>query len=243
MAFHILAAIDLHGGRVVRLRRGEFSAVTSHGDDPVAVAGRLVDVGARWLHVVDLDGARSGRPVHGPAVQAIVSAVAGRAAVEVGGGIRDDVMADALLNGGVERVVLGTAALLEPELARQLVERHGPEHLAVAIDVRAGRALGHAWHAGEPGRDPAAAMQRLAAAGVTTFEVTAIERDGTLDGPDLELLGELVRLQAGAVIASGGIRSIEDLVAVRDVGCVGAIVGRALYEGRVDLERARQALR
>lgn len=238
MGFDILAAIDLHEGRVVRLKRGDFGAVTSHGDDPVAMAEALVDAGARWLHVVDLDGARTGRPMHGTVVEAIAAAVAGRAAVEVGGGIRDDEAADAVLAAGVDRVVLGTAALRKPDLVRRLVERHGAELLAAAIDVRSGRALGHAWQAGAPGSVPTIAMQRLAATGVITFEVTAVERDGTLDGPDVDLLRQLVGLGVGGVIASGGIRSVDDLVAVRDAGCVGAIVGRALYEGRLDLQEA-----
>lgn len=242
MGFEILAAVDLHGGRVVRLRHGDFAQVTAHGDDPVATAEELVKSGARWLHVVDLDGARTGRPVHGRMIGAIVRAVGHRAAVEVGGGIRDETTAAELLEAGVTRVVLGTAVLRDPPMAERIIERHGADRVAAAIDVRQGRAVGEAWQPGATAVDPATAVRRLADAGVLTFEVTAVERDGTLEGPDLPALRRLIDLDAGAIIASGGIRSIEDLVTIRDAGCAGAIVGRALYEGRLGLREALERL-
>lgn len=234
MDFEVLAAIDLLGGRVVRLRRGAFEEATTYGDDPVATAMDLVAAGIRWLHVVDLDGARSGHPVHRAAIAAIVKAVGGRAAVEAGGGIRDEADAALLLGDGVSRVILGTAALGEPGLLGRLVARHGPDRVAAAIDVRDGTAIGEAWRAGTSGRDPVAVIHRLAQAGIGVFEVTPIDRDGTLEGPDLDLLRALVALDAGAIVAGGGIRSVADAQAVRDVGCAGAIIGRALYENRLD---------
>jgi phosphoribosylformimino-5-aminoimidazole carboxamide ribotide isomerase len=242
MGFEILPAIDLLGGRVVRLRQGRFDEATVHGDDPVDVARELVDAGARSLHVVDLDGARAGHPVHGRAVEGIVEAAAGRAFVELGGGIRDATAATFILDAGVSRVVLGTAALVDRGLAARLVARHGPGAVAIAIDMRDGRAVGHGWREGAPTLEAAVAVRRLADVGVETFEVTGIDRDGTLEGPDLDALRSIVGLQAGQVIASGGIRSIEDLEAVRDAGCSGAIVGRALYEGHVDLGEALERL-
>jgi len=237
MGFEVLAAIDLLGGRVVRLRRGDFDSAIAYGEDPSAVAERFVAAGIRWLHVVDLDGARAGRPVHGSAIAALLRAVEGRASVEVGGGIRDAVAAASLLDAGVERVVLGTAALRDSTLAAALVARFGPERVTVAIDIRDGRTLGEAWRAGATGDDPAAVVARLSDAGVRTFEVTAIDRDGTLEGPDLDGLRGLVELGRGAIVAAGGIGSSADVAAVCAVGCVGAIVGRAFYEGRLDPRR------
>ena len=238
MGFEILAAIDLLGGRVVRLRQGDFDQATAYGDDPAAVAAGFVAAGIRWLHVVDLAGARAGRPVHGSAIAALLRTVEGRASVEVGGGIRDAASAATLLGAGVDRVVLGTGALRDPALARELVERFGAERVAVAIDIRDGRTLGEAWRAGATGDDPAAVVARLSDAGVRTFEVTAIDRDGLLGGPDLELYRGLVALGLGSIVASAGIASRSDIEAVRAVGCSGTIIGRALYDGTVELEEA-----
>lgn len=242
MGFEVLAAIDLRGGQVVRLRRGAFETANVVGTDPVETAEDLVERGARWLHVVDLEGAQAGEPVHGEVIARIVRVCGDKASIEVGGGIRDAATVTRLLATGLTRVVLGTAALRDPGLAATIVKEHGAAALTVAIDVRQGQAVGEAWRPGTGGIEAADAIRRLAAAGVSIFEVTAIDRDGTLDGPDLDLLGELVGLNAGQIIASGGIRSIEDLERVRNLGCAGAIVGRALYEGRVDIEEARRRL-
>ena len=181
--FDVLPAIDLRGGRVVRLRQGDFEQETSFGDDPVVVAERFAAAGARWLHVVDLDGARTGAPAHAAVVAAIVAAMGDRAAVEVAGGLRDEQAVEAALTGGAARAVIGTAALADPDLAGRLVRAWGAERIAVAIDVRDGRAIGHGWAASDPGVDAADAVVRLAAAGVATFEVTAIAQDGLLWGP------------------------------------------------------------
>lgn len=238
MGFEILAALDLRGGRVVRLRRGEFDAETVYGTDPVATAESLVSRGVRWLHVVDLDGARAGRVEQSDTIARVVAGIGARASIEVGGGIRDAATATRLLQAGVTRVVLGTGVLADPGLAKTIVERHGPASVAAAIDVRHGRAVGEAWQDGAAGTPARDAIRRLEAVGVKVFEVTGIDRDGTLEGPDLGLLADLVELDAGQVIASGGIRSVDDLERVQDLGCAGAIVGRALYEGRIDLEEA-----
>jgi phosphoribosylformimino-5-aminoimidazole carboxamide ribonucleotide (ProFAR) isomerase len=135
-------------------------------------------------------------------------------------------------------VVIGTAALRDPSFAARLVDRHGAARVLVALDVRDGLALGNGWRAGAPGIDPADALDRLGDAGVESFAVTSIDRDGLLEGPDLALLEQLVGHGRGRIIASGGVRSIEDLEAVRALGCTGAIIGRALYEGRLDLADA-----
>lgn len=239
--FETLPAIDLSGGRVVRLRGGRFDESTAYGDDPVEKALAFAAAGARWLHVVDLDGARTGIPSHAPAIAAILEATRAALAVEVAGGIRSASAATAWFDCGAARVVVGTAALDDPSVAGDLVREHGAGAVVAAIDVRDGMAVGHGWTR-ETGVPLATAVQWLAGAGVATFEVTAIGRDGSLGGPDLDLLAAVVGFGAGAVIAAGGIRSIEDLRAVRNLGCSGAIVGRALYESRLDLAAALRAL-
>jgi phosphoribosylformimino-5-aminoimidazole carboxamide ribotide isomerase len=240
-AFDLLPAIDLHGGRVVRLLRGDYGAVTTYGDDPAALAELFVAAGARWLHVVDLDGARDPASRQTSFVAAIIARVGDRAAVEVAGGLRDDRAVEASIEAGATRVILGTAALRDPAFAGRLAERFGAERIAVALDVRDGHAVGQGWVQGAAGSPVAEALTRLADHGIRTFEVTAIDRDGTLDGPDLALLGNLVRLRRGAIVASAGIASAADVTAVRALGCAGAIVGRALYEARLTLEDALAA--
>ena len=154
------------------------------------------------------------------------------------GGLRDErAVADAL-EAGAARVAIGTAALKDPAFAGRLVDAHGSARIAVAIDVRDGNAVGHGWTTGAETVDAAVAIERLADVGVETFEVTAIDRDGLLEGPDLELYRRLVALGRGSIIASGGVTSVDDIRAVRAIGCSGAILGRALYEGRLDLEAA-----
>lgn len=240
--FDILAAIDLRGGRVVRLVEGDFDQETTFGDDPGATARDFVAAGARWIHVVDLDAARTGERTQGEAIGHILAAGGAETRVQVGGGIRDERAARDVLGAGAARVVLGTAALRDPALAGRLVREHGSERIAAAIDVRDGRALGDGWASDAAGVDAAEAVRRLAGEGVATFVVTAIERDGRLEGPDIGLLGAMVGLDGGEIVASGGITSIDDLVRVRDLGCSGAIVGRALYDGRIDLAAAIAAV-
>lgn len=240
--FDLLPALDLRGGRVIRLRHGDFGHATTYDVDPLDVVDAFAAADSSWIHVVDLDGARAGEPRQLDLVREIVRRAAGRLRVELGGGLRTVAAVDRALEAGVDRVVLGTAALRDPAFAREVVERRGPATVAASIDVRGGRALGEAWREDTTGPYAADAIVRLADAGVTTFEVTAIDRDGVLGGPDLELLGRLVALGRGRIVASGGIASIDDVVAVRDLGCVGAIVGRALYEGRLDLATAVRAL-
>jgi phosphoribosylformimino-5-aminoimidazole carboxamide ribotide isomerase len=238
MGFEILPAIDLRGGRVVRLRQGDFAQETAYGDDPVAAATAFVAAGARWLHLVDLDGARSGRPAHGAAMAAIAAAVGSRADVEIAGGLRNEPAVAAVLDAGASRAVVGTAVLADPAFASRLIAIHGPDRIVAALDVRDGTAVGHGWVRGSTGPDVIDAVDQLSDAGVRIFEVTSIERDGLLEGPNLALYERVVALDRGAVIASGGIATLADLEAVRDIGCNGAIIGRALYEGSLDLVAA-----
>ena len=236
--FDILPAIDLRGGRVVRLRQGDFARETAYHADPVTVAREFAAAGARRLHVVDLDAARTGLPTNRGVLRAIVAAVGERVDVEAAGGFRSAEAVAEAFEMGAAQVVIGTAALADPSFARLLVERHGSDRIVVALDIRAGRAVGHGWQEGAPGVDARDAIGRLSDQGVGLFEVTSIDRDGLLGGPDLALLRRLVRLRHGGVIASGGIATLGDLLAVREIGCRGAIVGRALYEGRLDLSQA-----
>jgi phosphoribosylformimino-5-aminoimidazole carboxamide ribotide isomerase len=238
MSFEVIPAIDLRRGRVVRLRRGDFDQETAYGEDPTEVAVIFANAGARWLHVVDLDGAREGEPANRAAIQGIVDAVVSRSAAEVAGGLRSAAAVDQALAAGAARVVVGTAALRDPAFAAGLVERIGADRIVIALDVRDGLAVGEGWRSDADGVLADEAFATLADAGVELFEVTAISRDGLLEGPDLNLLASLVGLDRGDVIASGGISSLADIRAIADLGCVGAIVGRAIYEGRIDLAEA-----
>jgi phosphoribosylformimino-5-aminoimidazole carboxamide ribotide isomerase len=242
MGFELLPAIDLRGGRVVRLRGGDFTDETSFGDEPAAVAREFVAAGSRWIHVVDLDGARDGGRRQAELIGVVLAAVGEEAACEVAGGLRDRAVVASALAAGAARVVVGTAALSGKGFAADLVSTFGARRVVVALDVRDGLAVGEAWRSGAPGVAVEAALARLADEGVTTFEVTSIERDGGLGGPGLALLEQLVRLERGSIIASGGIRSIDDLQVVRAIGCTGAIVGRAIYEGGLDLAGAIRAM-
>jgi phosphoribosylformimino-5-aminoimidazole carboxamide ribotide isomerase len=237
-AFELLPAIDLRGGRVVRLAEGDFARETVYGENPAEVAARFRDAGARWIHVVDLDGARDGTRRQTTAMERIVEAAGRGVACELAGGLRDEDAVAAALSTGARRVVVGTAALREPDFARRLIDRHGADRIAIALDVRDGLAVGHGWVQVDPGVPVEEALETLAAHGATTFIVTAIERDGLLSGPNLALLSRLVAMRRGRIVASAGVSSLDDLEAVRRIGCAGAVVGRAIYEGRIDLAAA-----
>ena len=241
-AFELLPAIDLRGGQVVRLEQGDFDRETAYDGDPVAVAARFATIGVTWLHVVDLDGARAGEPRQLEVAAGIVAETQGRCRVEIGGGLRTAEDVAGALGIGAARAAVGTAALRDPAFARDLVDRYGAARIVGSIDIRDGLALGEGWRPGAAGVPAAEAIATLADAGVETFEVTAIERDGSLGGPDLALLRSLVALERGRIIASGGVASIEDVLAVQAAGCAGAIVGKAIYEGRIDLRALLVAL-
>ncbi|CAN5761833.1 1-(5-phosphoribosyl)-5-[(5-phosphoribosylamino)methylideneamino]imidazole-4-carboxamide isomerase [soil metagenome] len=239
-SIELIPAIDLLGGRVVRLARGEYGAVTSYDDDPVSVARRWQAEGATRLHIVDLDGAREGRPVQAQVVADIIAAV--DVPCQVAGGLRTETEAASMLGRGADRVVLGSALISDPTMAGRLVGRHGAEHIVAAIDVRAGRALGDGWVDSARGTEAGALAQTLATAGVRWFAVTAIARDGLMSGPDLELLGAIGRaVPRAAIIASGGVSGPADVRALAREGYAAAILGRALYEGALTLAAARDA--
>jgi phosphoribosylformimino-5-aminoimidazole carboxamide ribotide isomerase len=230
-------AIDLLGGRVVRLRQGDYADETVYGDDPVAVAREFAAAGARWIHVVDLDAARSGDPVNRPVVAAIVSAVDGLARVQTGGGVRSLADARELADAGVARVVMGSAAVSNPSLvedASQVVA------VAVGLDHRDGDVAVHGWTQGSGlALDDAYALFPTA----EVFVITDIGRDGMLVGPDLDGLARSAELAGAPVIASGGVSSLDDVIALTRIENLGGVItGKALYEGRFTIGDALAAV-
>ena len=230
----VYPAIDLRAGRCVRLVEGDFARETAYDADPTDAARRWADAGAAWLHVVDLDGAVVGEPVNLEAIRRIRHAVS--IPIQLGGGLRLREHLSAAFDLGIDRAILGTVALGDPALVTDAVESYG-DRIAVALDARDGRLAAQGWLEQTDALATEAAL-RLRTAGVATFVATDIARDGTLAGPNLASLGELVELLGQGVIASGGVGSVADLRAVAGVGVDGVVVGRALYDGRVDLAAA-----
>jgi phosphoribosylformimino-5-aminoimidazole carboxamide ribotide isomerase len=236
-------AIDLRAGRAVRLTQGDFAAETVYADEPVAVARAFAVAGAAWIHVVDLDAARTGEPANLAAIEAITATVS--CPVQVGGGVRSVEAAGALLLAGATRVVVGTAAVERPELVTDLCVSH-PGRIAVGLDAR-GRAVATRGWTESSGADLLERAAALEAAGVAALIVTEITRDGTMTGPDLEQLGAVLEATATPLIASGGVGGLSDLRALAGLEragrrLAGAVVGRALYEGRFSLAEALAAV-
>ncbi len=235
----IIPAIDMKEGRCVRLRQGRMDDDTVFDEDPVAVARRWLDQGARRLHLVDLDGAFAGVPVNGELVAAIVAA-AGEVPVQIGGGIRTHEIADAYIERGVRWLIIGTQAVKEPEFVSALCKRH-PGHVIVGLDARDGDVATEGWAeaSGLPVIDVARRFER---AGVASIVYTDIGRDGMMKGVNVEATAALAREIDLPVIASGGVTNIDDihaLCAAADSGICGVIAGRALYEGSLDLPEAQ----
>lgn len=232
-------AIDLKDGQCVRLRQGDMDQATVFNDDPGAQAADFAAAGSAWLHVVDLNGAFAGEPVNGDAVDAILGATG--LPVQLGGGIRTLETIEMWLTKGVKRVVLGTVAVKDPDLVREAC-RKWPGHVALGIDARGGKVAVEGW----------AEVSELAAqdlalrfedAGADAIVYTDIDRDGVLQGPNVEATAGLARAVSTPVIASGGVSSLDDLIALAGEKVIaGAIVGRALYDGRVNLAEALAAL-
>lgn len=227
---HLIPAVDVLGAEAVRLRRGDYALVVARADDPVALVRRFVAEGAALVHVVDLDGARSGRIR--PELIRRLAAAAAPAAVQASGGVRRPRDVETLLAAGAARVVVGTAAFAAPT-ALSAYAAFG-DRVAVAIDVRgpAGRVAVAGWRR-DSGLGVDEAVERCVVAGIVRLLCTAVERDGTLEGPDLELLSRVVERSRLPVMAAGGIRSAADLAALELIGVEAAVVGRALLDGRV----------
>ena len=236
----VIPAIDISAGKVVRLRRGEMSEKTVYADVPAEVARRFVDAGAEIIHVIDLDGAVGGMPQNLEALRAVASAV--DVPIQFGGGLRSLEAIEAAFAAGAQWVILGTVALENRRLLAEAIERFG-EKLIVAIDARGGRVAVRGWTAttSVDAADLAAEMGRM---GVRRLLCTDIARDGMLSGPNIPGLERIARATDAAVIASGGVSTIDDILALRSleaVGIIAVVVGRAIYEGTVDLAQAIRA--
>ncbi len=231
----VIPAIDLRGGRCVRLHQGDFRRETVFSDDPVAMALRWQEQGGPRLHVVDLDGAAAGEPAHLEIISAIIAEL--DIPVQVGGGIRSAATARAWLEAGVHRVVIGTAAVRNPGMVREVCREHGSERVVVSVDARDGMVALQGWTEASEVSALDLAL-RMSALGVVRLLYTDIARDGMLSGPDLDSNARLVRETGMAVLASGGVASIEDIQRLAPTGVEGVIVGRALYTGAVRLAEA-----
>ena len=231
----VIPAIDLRGGRCVRLYQGDYSQETVYSDDPVEVALRWQEMGAVRLHVVDLDGAAQGEPTNLEVIESIASSVA--MPLQMGGGIRDLATIERTLGIGVGRVVLGTSAVADPGLVESACRRIGPDALIVGVDARDGLVATRGW---QESTEVTAIdlVHRMTALGVRRFVYTDISRDGTMTEPNFQAIEELMNDTDAWVVASGGVSSIEHLRRLASLGVEGAIVGKALYEGAIDLREA-----
>jgi phosphoribosylformimino-5-aminoimidazole carboxamide ribotide isomerase len=232
----VIPAIDLLGGRCVRLLRGDFGKATEYSDDPLLVAHQLVNDGARRIHVVDLDAARDA-PDNSPVVEAIVKEAG--AAIEVAGGVRSEGDVDRWLDAGAAFVVIGTMAAEAPAAAAKLVRRW-PEKICVALDMRGDTVSTHGWEQGA-GESLDALLAMLEDAPVERYIYTDINRDGAMQGPDFDGLSSLMERTKHRVVLSGGVSSMDDVRRANALGAAGVILGRALYERRLSLKEALAA--
>ncbi|WP_102264304.1 1-(5-phosphoribosyl)-5-[(5-phosphoribosylamino)methylideneamino]imidazole-4-carboxamide isomerase [Mesobacillus jeotgali] len=240
MKFTIYPAIDMRGGKCVRLLQGDYDKETVYGDSPFEMAKKFADEGAEWIHMVDLDGARDGKRVNDKfVIQATKNLGAN---VQIGGGIRSEADINHYLDNGVTRVIIGSIAVSNPEFAEEMVRKYGAK-IAIGLDAKNGYVATHGWlntsevSAVELGK-------RFADAGAETFIFTDIATDGTLAGPNVEATRQLALETGKSVIASGGVSSLDDLAALRQLredGVSGAIVGKAIYEGRFSVKSALEA--
>jgi phosphoribosylformimino-5-aminoimidazole carboxamide ribotide isomerase len=237
----LFPAIDIRGGKAVRLIQGDYDQEQRYDDDPVVAARRWVDGGAGWLHVVDLDGALAGEPVNLDRVRRIVAAV--DVPIQLGGGLRDTKKVEEAFSAGVERVVLGTAAVRDPEMAEAIAAAHG-DRVVASVDARAGKVAAEGWTQ-ESELGVTEVIGELTRRGIRRFVYTPVEVDGLMEGPDLDSLRDVAETTDGEVIYSGGIGSLDDLRAVASLeldNVEGVIVGRALYEERFTVAEAQLAL-
>jgi phosphoribosylformimino-5-aminoimidazole carboxamide ribotide isomerase len=235
-------AIDILGGNAVRLVKGDFDAKKVYDEDPLSAARGWTEAGARFLHVVDLDGAKTGQPVNLEHLRRIAGELG--VPVQYGGGLRSAAAVDDALEAGAARVILGTAAFTDPDLLRHALELHGPERVLVSVDVRGGRVATAGWTlTSELTTD--AVLERLHESGVRELVYTNVDRDGMLEGPDLEEVREVAAAVHGEMTYSGGIGKLADLeglASLREASLGGVIVGKALYEGRFTVGEAQAAL-
>jgi phosphoribosylformimino-5-aminoimidazole carboxamide ribotide isomerase len=236
MPLEVIPSIDLRGGQVVRLKQGDYARQLNYAVDPVATARSFKAAGARWLHIVDLDGAKEGRPVQTELVSEIITASELR--VEVGGGIREREHIERLIETGAERVVLGTRAVQDWEWFSQLVQEPSLKHkLVLALDAKQGRIATHGWTE-TTGRMAVDVAREVSDWPLAAILYTDVARDGMLRGPNLEQARAVAEAGKVPVIASGGVGNLSHILQLRDLPVWGAIVGRSLYEGTLDLKSA-----
>jgi phosphoribosylformimino-5-aminoimidazole carboxamide ribotide isomerase len=239
--FTLYPAIDVRGGRVVRLRQGDYAQETRYADDPLAVAERYAQAGARWLHLVDLDAARGGGYTLAPLLSAIKSATSLQ--VQTGGGVRSEADVQSIFDAGADRVVVGSLAVREPARVRDWLRSYGSARVTVALDARQsadGRwQLPTAGWTEESGVELETLLSDYVAAGLQHLLCTDITRDGMLAGPNIALYRRIVDVAPQVQLqASGGVRDVADVVAAWQAGCAGAVLGKALLDGRFDLSEA-----
>ena len=236
----VIPAIDLRGGRCVRLFQGDYAQETVFSHDPAEVARRWESAGAPRIHVVDLDGARTGQQANREAIASILAAVS--IPLQVGGGVRTIDDAEGLAFLGVDRFVLGTAAVRDPDLVARVCQQFGGRRIVVAVDARNGQVAIEGWRE-DTSVTASDLVSDMTALGVPRFLYTDISRDGTLSQPNFDALAQLGNSTASAILASGGVSQLEHLTRLSELGAEGAILGRALYTGDIDLARAIQATR
>lgn len=241
--FIIYPAIDIRGGKCVRLLQGDYEKETVYGDSPVEMAKGFVEKGATWIHMVDLDGAKKGEPVNEQHVLEVAKLP--NVNVQVGGGIRTEETVHMYLQGGVSRIILGSAAISNPQFVKEMLRQYGGERIAIGIDARDGYVATHGWLQTSEVKGEELAME-LVQYGAETFIMTDIARDGMMAGPNVEAIASLGRATKKNVIASGGVSNMEDiknLLKYRDDGISGAIIGKAIYTGSISLEDVLQEVR
>ena len=231
----VIPAIDLVDGQCVRLMQGDYSKKTVYSDDPVEVALRWESMGATRIHIVDLDGARLGEPANLGVVSRIASSVG--VPIQMGGGVRSIDAAREVIGAGVQRVMLGTVAVRDPDIVAEARSEFGEDAVVVAVDSRDGYVSVSGWTSSSRIR-ATELLQRMSGAGVKTFLCTDIAKDGTLDGPDYQLMRELVEVAGKGVIAAGGVASVGHVRRLAETGVGGVVVGKALYTGDIDLTEA-----
>ena len=234
----ILPAIDLFGGKAVRLLKGDYSQMTVYDSEPVNTAMKFRDSGAEWVHIVDLEGARSGEAVNLETVIRIREACGLKC--EVGGGVRDLRMIERYVDAGIDRVILGTSAAVQEGFAAEAVRHFGSEHVAVGVDIRDGKVSVRGWLE-DSGLEAFAFCRKMQDAGVSTIICTDISRDGAMQGTNTALYETLSSELSVDIIASGGVSSLDDVKALANLGLYGAIIGKAYYTGAVNISEAIEA--
>lgn len=228
-------AIDIQGGKCVRLERGVFTKSTVYGDDPARMARKWESQGAQYIHVVDLDGAQKGKGVNNKVIEQMVKSVS--IPIQLGGGIRTIKDIDDKLSLGVARVILGTVAIENPKLVQEAIKKYGNEKIVVGVDAKNGKVAIHGWET-VSSKEAVDVCLEMKLYGVRTIIYTDIAQDGMMQGPNLKSTKELVEKTELNIIASGGVSTLDDLIGAKNIGCEGAIIGRALYIDAIDLKEA-----